>query len=92
MNVVFSCFIFVLYGIILACVVYVFYAGCKKCKKNRKTKNDVMYFSARGTRSDILCYIVSARGTCSSIIVLYYLHMKCALTLLYYIFRAWNAL
>ena len=79
MHVVF--FIFVLYEIFLACVVFVLYAGCKK---NRE-KNDVLYFSARGTRSGILCcifrtwnalwyycVIFSARGTHSGVIVLYF--------------------
>ena len=75
-------FIFVLYEIFFACVVFVLYAGCKKKQKN---KNDMFYFSARGTRSGILCYIFprveralefcvifSVHGERSGIIVLYF--------------------
>ena len=75
-------------------------------KKNRNTKNDVLYFSPRGTHSGILCYIFSARGTRSGVIVLYFPrveramallcytfpHMERALALFCYIFREWNAL
>ena len=44
-----------------------------KKTKDRETKNYVLYFSVRVTRSDILCYIVSMCGTRSGIIVLYFL-------------------
>ena len=50
--------------------------------KNRKTKNDVLYFSACGTCSGILCYIFPALGTCSGIIVLYFPNVERALELL----------
>ena len=79
MHAVFSCFIFVLYEIVLACVVFVLYAIFKK--KNRKTKDDLLYFSAHGMRSGILCYISPARGTCSGIILLYFLRVERTLPL-----------
>ena len=51
----------------------VLYSCCMLvAKKNSKTKNDVLYFSAKGTRSGILCYIFSACGICSGIIVVFY--------------------
>ena len=88
MNVLYACcifcFIFVLYEIFLACVVSVLYAGCKK-NKTEKQNFFVLYFSARGTRSIILCalwyYCVafSARGTRSGVIVLYFLRVQHAL-------------
>ena len=63
-----------------------------KKTKNRKTKNDVLYFSACGMRSGILCYIFSARVIRSSIIVSYFMRVERALELLCYVFCAWNAL
>ena len=45
----------------------------------------MLYFSARGTCSDILCYIFSARGIRTIIIVLYFLRVERALVLLCYI-------
>ena len=53
MHVEFSCFILVLYEIFPECVVFVLYDGCEK---NRRKKKVVLYFSARGARSGILCY------------------------------------
>ena len=91
MHVVFLCFIFVVHEIVRVCVVFLLYAGCKKTK-NRKTKNDVLYFSAHGTRTGIIVLYFSARGTRSSIIVFYFSHMEENMVLLCYIFRVWNAL
>ena len=53
------------------------YDGCKKTK-NRKTKNDVLYFSSCGAHSGILCYIFP--------------HVERALVLLCFMFRILNAL
>ena len=91
MHVVFLCYIFVLYEIILACIVFMLYAVCLK-KKDRETKNDVLYFPVCGMRSDILCHIFSARGTRSGIIVLYFMRIEGTLALLCCIFCAWIAI
>ena len=81
-------FIFVLYEIVLACVVFVLYAGCKKKQKDKT----VLYFSAHGTRSGILCYIFCAWNALWYYCVIYFPRVECALELLCYIFCAWNAL
>ena len=67
----------ILCDIFSVCVVFVLYACCKKIN-NRKTKNDVLYFSVCGTRSDILCYVYRIRNALWYFVI--------------YIFRMMNAL
>ena len=64
---------------------------CMRVVKKQK-KNDVLYFSARGTRSGILCYIFP-RVECALILLCYiFPRVERALALFCYIFCAWNAL
>ena len=49
-------------------------------------------FSAHGTRSGVIVFYFPACGRCSTIIASYFLRVECALALLCYILRAWNAL
>ena len=78
MHVSFLCFIFVLYEIVLACVVFVLYAGCKKNKKTEKQK--MMYCIFPRVEGDLvlLCCIFSTWNA------LWYFVL--------YFSRAWNAL
>ena len=66
--------------------------SCCMLVVKKAEKNDVLYFCAHRTVSGILCYILSARGTRSSNIVLYFPRVEHALALLCYIFCAWNKL
>ena len=76
MHVLFSYFIFVLYEIVIACVVFVFYAGClKKTQKNKKLC--VVFFHAWNA---LWCFL------------LYFSTHETRLGILYCIFHAWNAL
>ena len=50
----------------------------------------MLYFSAHGTRSGMLCYIISVCGTRSGNILLCFLCVERALALLCYIFCMWN--
>ena len=101
-HVVFSCFIFMLYEIFVACVVLVLYACCKK-NKNRKTKMRccifprvervlifcVIFFRARNALWQY-CVVLSAHGTRSDVIVLYFPRVERTLSLLCYIFFAFE--
>ena len=52
----------------------------------------MLYFSAHGTRAGVIVFYFTACGRRSSIIASYFLRVECALALLCYILRAWNAL
>ena len=67
----FSCYMKMSLPVFCLCCMLVF-------KKTEKKKNDVLYFSACGTRSGVLCYIFP--------------RMERALALLCCIFCVWNAL
>ena len=84
MHIVFSCFIFLLHEIFLACVVFVLYAGCIKNKK-QKTKimcciilrvdvlwYFVLYFFRAWNVLWYYCVVFPARETCSGVVVLYF--------------------
>ena len=74
MHVVFLCFMKLSLLVLCSCCMLV----VKKIKH-------LLYFSARVTCSDILCYIFSAHGIRTIIIVLYFLRVERALALICYI-------
>ena len=77
MHVVFLCFIFVLYEIVLAYVVFALYAGCLNLKKQKKK---------------IMCCIFPRVERALIFCVIFFPRVERALVLLCCIFRAWNAL
>ena len=64
---------------------------CMLVVKKKQKKNDELYFSAHGTRSDILCYIFP-RVEHALILFCCISRVVRALALLCYILRVWNTL
>ena len=98
MHVVFSCFIILLYGIFLSCVVFVLFAGCLHKKMDLKQIRVVFFCAWSALWYFVLyilhvwnalwyyCIVFFAHGARSGVIMLNIPHVECALTLLCYMF------